>query len=43
MFCQGTVQLKGNLSCKVYSTYTVTRQTMEKVAGLLVDKIDVLA
>ena len=43
MFCQGDVKLKENLACKVCSTYTVTLQRMEKIAGLVVEQIDVLA
>ena len=35
--------MKGNLASKVYSTYTVTCPTMEKIAGLVVEQIDVLA
>ena len=38
---QGNVQLKGNLARKVYSSYTVTYQEMEEIAGLVVEKIDV--
>ena len=43
IFCQGNVQLNGNLASKVYSTYTVTCQKMEKIVGLVVEQIYVLA
>ena len=39
-FFQGNVQLKGNLAGKVCSTYTVT---CEKIVGLVIEQIDVLA
>ena len=35
--------MKGNLACKLCSTYTVTCQGMEEIAGLAVEKIDVSA
>ena len=43
MFCQGKVPLKGNLAYEVCSICTITCQTVEKIAGLVVEKIDVLA
>ena len=39
-FCQGNVQLKGNLAVKVCSI--VTCQRMKKIVGLVIEQIDVL-
>ena len=41
IFCQGNVQLKGNLTCKLYGIYAVTIQGIEEIPGLVVEKIDV--
>ena len=42
-FVKEMFKLKGNLAIKVCSTYTVTCQRTEKIAGLVVEQIDVLA